>query len=127
MRKIAINLETQKRNASRSLPVTLWWVSLYFDQVLANIKLLVKLLIYFFLALPDPSRAPHVGARNVVRAREVEERAAYIESQMTHQPRVIPGFNPAASSSQSSTQHSAASAQAQSVTTQMAGIAIQVL
>ncbi|CAB3980852.1 Hypothetical predicted protein [Paramuricea clavata] len=77
------------------------------------------------VSLPDPSRAPHVGARNVVRAREVEQRAAYIESQMTHQPRVIPGFNPAASSSQSSTQHSAASAQAQSVTTQMAGITIQ--
>ena len=95
-------------------------------------------MILLLIATPDPCRAPHVGGTDVQRARETVEKAAYLESRMTNQPRVIPGYNPTNQpsskpvvtssqvSSQVSSQTSQVSSQTQNITTQMAGMAIQV-
>jgi uncharacterized coiled-coil protein SlyX len=56
------------------------------------------------------------------RARELEQRSAYLESQMTQQPRIIPGLNPNSSRSSQQTQ---VPVQTQNVTKQMAGMNIE--
>ena len=68
------------------------------------------------VSTPDPCRAPHVGGGNVQRAREVEQRSAYLDTQISRPARVIPGLNPALTSSSSSPPRPV---QTQSLTTQM--------
>ena len=87
-----------------------------------------KVVLYFTIATANPCRAPHVGGGNVERARELEQRSAYLESQMTREPRIIPGLNPSSSSSPSSASSSSCSdrspSRTQNVTAQMAGMSM---